>query len=30
MAHASIQLTLSQHETTQGLAYQLITIELVS
>lgn len=30
MADASIQLTLSHHETTQGLAYQLITIELVS
>lgn len=30
MADASIQLTLSHHETTRGLAYQLITIELVS
>ncbi|NEZ58584.1 CRISPR-associated ring nuclease Crn3/Csx3 [Adonisia turfae] len=30
MADASIQLTLSHHQTTQGLAYQLVTIELVS
>ncbi|NEQ53292.1 MAG: CRISPR-associated protein Csx3 [Leptolyngbya sp. SIO3F4] len=30
MVDASIQLTLSQHQTTQGLDYQLLTIELVS
>ena len=30
MADASIQLTLSHHETTQGLAYQLVTITLTS
>ena len=30
MTKASIRLTLSHHETTRGLTYQLVTIELVS
>lgn len=30
MAHASIQLTLTHHKTTEGLAYQQLTVALVS